>query len=139
VETPRVRRHERHRGPARAVFKLFDQYDWAGSGAEFRRGFVLSPNCAFAHDQSGLGLAFQGRLEESIAASRRAAELDPHPCWCRSPRVSGARVSPRRRYFPIFASSTSISSITRFAFRIVSSKGSSLVMSTPACRSSSIG
>jgi len=60
-----------------AVFKLFYEYDWAGSEAEFRRAFALNPNYAFAHDQFALGLAFQGRLEESIAESRRAAELDP--------------------------------------------------------------
>ena len=60
-----------------AVFKVFYEYDWAGSEAEFRRAFELNPNYAFAHDQFGLGLAFQGRLDESIAESRRAAELDP--------------------------------------------------------------
>jgi tetratricopeptide (TPR) repeat protein len=60
-----------------AVFKLFYEYDWAGCESEFRRAFALNPNYAFAHDQFALGLAFQGRLEESIAESRRAAELDP--------------------------------------------------------------
>ena len=60
-----------------AVFKLFYEYDWAGSEVEFRRAFELNPSYAFAHDQFGLGLAFQGRLDESIAESRRAAELDP--------------------------------------------------------------
>jgi eukaryotic-like serine/threonine-protein kinase len=60
-----------------AVFKLFYEYDWAGCEVEFRRAIALNPNYAFAHDQFGLGLAFQGRLEESIAESRRAAELDP--------------------------------------------------------------
>ena len=60
-----------------AVFKLFYEYDWADSEVEFRRAFELNPNYAFAHDQFGLGLAFQGRLDESIAESRRAAELDP--------------------------------------------------------------
>ena len=60
-----------------AVFKLFYEYDWAGSEVEFRRAFELNPNYAFAHDQFGLGLAFQGRLDESIAEGRRAAELDP--------------------------------------------------------------
>ena len=60
-----------------AVFKLFYEYDWAGSEVEFRRAFELNPNYALAHDQFGLGLAFQGRLDESIAESKRAAELDP--------------------------------------------------------------
>jgi TolB-like protein len=60
-----------------AVFKLFYEYDWAGCEAEFRRAFALKESYAFAHDQFGLGLAFQGRLDESIAEGRRAAELDP--------------------------------------------------------------
>jgi len=60
-----------------AVFKLFYEYDWAGSESEFRRAFALNPNYAFAHDQFGLGLAFQGRFDEGIAEGRRAAELDP--------------------------------------------------------------
>ncbi len=60
-----------------ATFKLFYEYDWAGSEREFRRAFALNPNYAFAHDQFGLGLAFQGRFEEAIAEGRRAAELDP--------------------------------------------------------------
>ena len=60
-----------------ANFKLWYEYDWAGSEAEFRRAFALNPNYAFAHDQFGMGLAFQGRLDEAIAEGRRAAELDP--------------------------------------------------------------
>jgi eukaryotic-like serine/threonine-protein kinase len=60
-----------------AVFKMFYEYDWAGCEREFRRAFALNPNYAFAHDQFGLGLAFQGRLDEAIAEGKRAAELDP--------------------------------------------------------------
>jgi TolB-like protein/Flp pilus assembly protein TadD len=60
-----------------AVFKLFYEYDWEGSEVEFRRAIELNPSYAYAHDQFALGLAFQGRFDESIAASRRAAELDP--------------------------------------------------------------
>jgi len=60
-----------------AVFRLFYEYDWEGCEAEFRRAIALNPNYAFAHDQFALGLAFQGRFEESIAESRLAAELDP--------------------------------------------------------------
>ncbi|MGD8816785.1 MAG: protein kinase [Acidobacteriota bacterium] len=60
-----------------AVFKLFYEYDWAGAEVEFRRAFELNPSYAYAHDQFALGLAFQGRFEESIAESQRAAELDP--------------------------------------------------------------
>jgi TolB-like protein/Flp pilus assembly protein TadD len=60
-----------------AVFKLFYEYDWEGCEVEFRRAIALNPSYAFAHDQFALGLALQGRLDESIAQSRRAAELDP--------------------------------------------------------------
>jgi tetratricopeptide (TPR) repeat protein len=60
-----------------AVFKLFYEYDWAGCESEFRRAIALNPNYAFAHDQFGLGLAFQGRFVESAAEGKRASELDP--------------------------------------------------------------
>ena len=60
-----------------AVFKFFYEYVWAGCEVEFRRAFALNPNYAFAHDQFALALAFQGRLDESIAEGKRAAELDP--------------------------------------------------------------
>jgi len=60
-----------------ATFKLWYEYDWAGSEAEYRRAIALNPNYAYAPDQFAVGLAFQGRLEESIAESRRAMELDP--------------------------------------------------------------
>jgi len=56
---------------------MFYEYDWAGCEVAFRRAIALNPSYAFAHDQFGLGLAFQGRFEESVAESRRAAELDP--------------------------------------------------------------
>ena len=60
-----------------ATFKLFYEYDWEGCEVEYRRAFELNPNYAFAHDQFALGLAFQGRYDESIAETRLAAELDP--------------------------------------------------------------
>ncbi len=60
-----------------ATFKLFYEFDWAGCEREFRRAIQLNPNYAFAHDQFALALAFTGRFDESVAESRRAAELDP--------------------------------------------------------------
>jgi tetratricopeptide (TPR) repeat protein len=60
-----------------AVFKMFYEFDWAGCETEFRRAFALNPNYAFAHDQFGLGLSFQGRLDESLAEGQRASILDP--------------------------------------------------------------
>jgi len=60
-----------------AVFKAFYEYDWKGAEAEYRRAIELNPSYAYAHDQFAIGLAFQGRFEESIAEGRIAAELDP--------------------------------------------------------------
>ncbi len=60
-----------------ANFRLWYEYDWEGCETEFRRALALNPSYALAHDQFGMGLAFQGRLEEAIAEGRRAAELDP--------------------------------------------------------------
>jgi serine/threonine-protein kinase len=60
-----------------AVFKLFYDYDWPGCEREFRQAFSLNPNYAFAHDQFGLALGFQGRFAEAIAEGARAIELDP--------------------------------------------------------------
>jgi tetratricopeptide (TPR) repeat protein len=77
-----------------ANFKLWYEYDWAGAEAEYRRAFALNSNYALAHDQLGIGLAFQGRLDEAIAEGKRASELDP-PRRSRSTRASG---SPGRSY-----------------------------------------
>ena len=52
-------------------------HDWSGSEAAYRRAFALNPNYSFAHDQFGILLALQGRLDEAVAEGRRAAELDP--------------------------------------------------------------
>ncbi|MFI5311152.1 MAG: tetratricopeptide repeat protein, partial [Gemmatimonadales bacterium] len=60
-----------------ATFKLFYEYDWSGCEREFRRALAINPNYAFAHDQFAIGLSFVGRFDESVAESRRAAELDP--------------------------------------------------------------
>jgi serine/threonine-protein kinase len=60
-----------------ATFKLFYEFDWTGCEREFKRAFQLNPNYAFAHDQFGLALAFQGRFDESLAQGKLAATLDP--------------------------------------------------------------
>jgi serine/threonine protein kinase/TolB-like protein/Tfp pilus assembly protein PilF len=60
-----------------ATYKLFYDFDWPGCEAEFRHAIALNPSYAFAHDQFGLALAFQGRLDESRAQGKIAAELDP--------------------------------------------------------------
>ena len=60
-----------------AVFKFLYEYDWAGCESEFHRALALNPNYAYAHDNFGLALALQGRLDEAVAEGKRAAELDP--------------------------------------------------------------
>jgi eukaryotic-like serine/threonine-protein kinase len=60
-----------------ATFKLFYGYDWNGAEQEYRKAIALNSNYAFAHDQLAMALAFVGRYDESIAESKRAAELDP--------------------------------------------------------------
>jgi TolB-like protein/Tfp pilus assembly protein PilF len=60
-----------------AVLKAFYEFDWAGCESEFLRAISLNPNYAYAHDQFGLVLALQGRLDEGLAEGMRAAELDP--------------------------------------------------------------
>jgi adenylate cyclase len=52
-------------------------FDWAGGEREYRRAIGINPNYAEAHHQYGYLLAFQGRLDESLAEMRRASELDP--------------------------------------------------------------
>jgi adenylate cyclase len=52
-------------------------FDWAGAESEFRRAIALNPSYAYAHDQYGVLLASQGRLDEALAENKRAAELDP--------------------------------------------------------------
>ncbi len=52
-------------------------FDWAGGESEYRRAIGLNPNYAEAHHQYGYLLAFQGRLDESLAEMKRASELDP--------------------------------------------------------------
>jgi class 3 adenylate cyclase/TolB-like protein/Flp pilus assembly protein TadD len=57
--------------------KFFFEYDWPGSEKEFRRALALNASSADAHDQYGVILAYQGRLDEALAESNRAVELNP--------------------------------------------------------------
>jgi tetratricopeptide (TPR) repeat protein len=60
-----------------ATYRGWYGHDWSGSETEFRRAFALNPSYSYAHDQFGTLLALEGRLEESVAEGKRAAELDP--------------------------------------------------------------
>src|SRR6266404_4361205 len=57
---------------------LYNDFDMAGSIAEFQRAIALNPNYATAHHWYGNGpLLVLGRFEEAIAEGKRAIELDP--------------------------------------------------------------
>ena len=52
-------------------------YDWPRAETEFRRALALNPSYAFGHDNYGFYLALRGRLDDALAESRLANELDP--------------------------------------------------------------
>jgi len=52
-------------------------WDWSGAESEFQQAIVLKPDYAIAYDSYSTSLREQGRLEEAIAASKKALELDP--------------------------------------------------------------
>jgi serine/threonine-protein kinase len=60
-----------------AQLLLFDDWDFAGAEAALRRALDLNPNHVIGHHQYSHFLLIVGRHEESFAACRRMAELDP--------------------------------------------------------------
>jgi tetratricopeptide (TPR) repeat protein len=56
---------------------LQKQFQWAEAEAEYKQALALSPNNAAAHLEYANWLLSHGRLEEALAWSRRARELDP--------------------------------------------------------------
>lgn len=54
------------------------EFDWSGAESDFRRSIELNPDYSYAHLFYSLFLTYNGRLEEGINESRRAAELDPY-------------------------------------------------------------
>jgi TolB-like protein len=58
--------------------KVFSDFDWSGSEAEFKLAIELNPNDAEAHHwYANLYLDPRGQYEEAIAEIKRAQELDP--------------------------------------------------------------
>ena len=53
------------------------QWQWADAEAGYRQALELNPNDAAAHRGLADWLLFQGRIDEALAWSRRARELDP--------------------------------------------------------------
>jgi tetratricopeptide (TPR) repeat protein len=52
-------------------------WDWLAAEQDFKRAIEINPNYANAHNYYASYLMSRGRVDESIAASNRARELDP--------------------------------------------------------------
>jgi serine/threonine-protein kinase len=59
------------------TYMAFAPYNFSLGDRELRRAIELSPSLALAHQYLGLSLARQGRLDESLAETLKARELDP--------------------------------------------------------------
>jgi TolB-like protein/Flp pilus assembly protein TadD len=70
---------------ARANVRTYISRDWSGAQADFDKAFSLDPRDASAYFFHGRFLARFGRLQEAIAACRKAIELDPLWIGPRSP------------------------------------------------------
>jgi eukaryotic-like serine/threonine-protein kinase len=62
---------------AQAMIAFFYDWDWRGAERAFVRSIELNPSNGEALSYYALFLAFEGRVEEAIAASRNALALDP--------------------------------------------------------------
>jgi Tfp pilus assembly protein PilF len=62
---------------ALGLVRFFFEWDWAGAESEFRRGLELNPGSRAVQEEYGWFLTAMGRLDEGLAQSRKAAELDP--------------------------------------------------------------
>ncbi len=56
---------------------LYNRYDWAGAERELRRAVALDPNSVLGNYWLAVVLSVHGRLDESLAISRKVAALDP--------------------------------------------------------------
>lgn len=62
---------------AQAIIKMKYEWDWSGAEQAFLRALELDPHCTIALHWYSHYLMAKGRGEESLAASKRALELDP--------------------------------------------------------------
>ncbi|HEV8582067.1 MAG TPA: tetratricopeptide repeat protein [Thermoanaerobaculia bacterium] len=60
-----------------AFARMHQDWDWAGSEAEFRRALELDPGRASTHLWHAILLEVTGRADEAVAEARRAVELAP--------------------------------------------------------------
>jgi hypothetical protein len=56
--------------------RLFFDCDWAGSETEFKRALELNPGYGNAHHWYAHLLMAEGRVNEALAESKRALQLD---------------------------------------------------------------
>lgn len=62
---------------SRALILLNGDWDWNGADQEFRRAIALDPNVGHVWHWYSHYLTAVGRLDESLAASQRALQLEP--------------------------------------------------------------
>jgi serine/threonine-protein kinase len=62
---------------ARGMVLFYFEWDWAGAEAALTRAIELDPGSAPVHEEYGNFLMSMGRLDEGLAESRRAWDLDP--------------------------------------------------------------
>src|SRR5262245_37133829 len=60
-----------------ATVKAWYDWDWSGAEQEFKQAINLDPQFAMAYDRYAYYLVCVGRQDESLAAIKRAQELDP--------------------------------------------------------------
>ncbi len=61
----------------RAWLRSSITWEWSGAQADFDKALALEPGNADAQRRYGILLTYLGRISESIAANRKAIELDP--------------------------------------------------------------
>ena len=62
---------------AQGMVRFYFEWDWAGAEAALTRAVELDPGSSASHEEYGNFLMAMVRLDEALAASRRAADLDP--------------------------------------------------------------
>jgi len=62
---------------ALASIKLNYEWDWLQAEKEYKRAIELDPSLASAHSSYAVYLWVMERLDEALAESRRAQELEP--------------------------------------------------------------
>lgn len=78
------------------LLSIWGAWDWAAADAAFRRAIELNPGYATGYHWYSLYLTAIGRTEESLAAIRHAAELDPLSLIIST--ILGTRLFFARRY-----------------------------------------